>query len=273
ARHFAVATDVKQLFPAESPWVQRAFGLIETYPQHDVLAIIDAPTPELADVVAARLTAALAADTAHFKSVQHPQAGELFARNGLLFLPTPELQRMAGEMQGAAPLIGSLAADPSLRGALGALSQGLMGVANGAYGLDALTRPMLMAGDTVADALQNRPAHFSWRDLANGRQASPEELRRFIEIEPVLDFNALQPGLAATEAITDAAQKLNLAGEDQARVRVTGLVPMDDAEFATLQEHAGVNAAVSIMAVLIILLLALPSPPDIVPAAVLPPPS
>ncbi|OLE32005.1 MAG: hypothetical protein AUG47_07815 [Alphaproteobacteria bacterium 13_1_20CM_3_64_12] len=267
-QHFAVATDVKQLFPAELPWVQRAYQLLDTYPQHDVLAVVDAPTPELADVAAARLTAALAADTAHFKSVQQPQGSEFFARNGLLFRPSADLQRMAGEMQDAAPLIGPLAADPSLRGALGALSQGLVGVANGAYSLDALTRPMQMAGDTVSDALQNRMAHFSWRELASGRAASPEQLRRFIEIEPVLDFNALQPGLAATEAVTSAAQRLNLAGEDQARIRVTGLVPMNDAEFATLQDHAVVNGAVSIIAVLIILWLALRSPRIIIAAVI-----
>src|SRR5438874_7664209 len=256
-QHFAVATDVKQLFPAELRWVQRAYQRLDTYPQQDVLAVVDAPTPELADVAAARLTAALAADTAHFKSVQQPQGSEFFARNGRLFLPSADLQRMAGEMQDSAPLIGPLAADPSLRGALGALSQGLMGVANGAYGLDALTRPMQMAGDTVDAALHGRPAHFSWRELASGKPAAPEELRRFIEIEPVLDFNALQPGLAATQAITDAAERLNLAGEDQARVRLTGLVPMNDAEFATLQDHAALNGALSIAAVLIILWLAL----------------
>ncbi|TMJ61529.1 MAG: hopanoid biosynthesis-associated RND transporter HpnN [Alphaproteobacteria bacterium] len=259
ARHFAVATDIKQLFPTELPWTQRAYDFIGTFPQHDVLVIVDAPTAESADRAAAKLTAALSADTAHFKAVQQPQGGAFFARNGLLFLPSDELRRMAGEMSGAGPLIGALAADPSLRGALGALAQGLMGVANGAYGLDALTRPMQMAGDTVDAALHNRPAHFSWRELASGRAAKPEELRRFIEIEPVLDFNALQPGLAATQAITDAAQRLNLAGGDQARVRVTGLVPMNDAEFATLQDHAAVNGAVSIAAVLIILWLALRS--------------
>jgi predicted exporter len=93
-------------------------------------------------------------------------------------------------------------------------------------------------------------------------------LRRVIEIEPVLDFNALQPGLAATEAVTSAAQRLNLAGEDQARIRVTGLVPMNDAEFATLQDHAVVNGAVSIVAVLIILWLALRSPRIIIAAVI-----
>src|SRR5258708_9200824 len=87
----------------------------------------------------------------------------------------------------------------------------------------------------------------------------PEELRRFIEIEPVLDFNALQPGLGATQAIADAAERLNPAGEDQGGGRVTGLVPMNDAEFATLQDHAALNGALSIAAVLIILWLALRS--------------
>ena len=88
-QHFAVATDVKQLFPAELPWVQRAYQLLDTYPQHDVLAVVDAPTPELADVAAARPTAALAADTAHFKSVQQPQGSEDIANN-------PSAERMVG---------------------------------------------------------------------------------------------------------------------------------------------------------------------------------
>src|SRR6185437_5122777 len=151
-----------QLFPTELPWTQRAYEFIGAFPQHDVLAIVDAPTPESADRAAAKLTVALASDTAHFKAVQQPQGGAFFARNGLLFLPSEEVQRMAREMSGAGPLLEALAADPSLRGALGALSQGLMGVANGAYGLDALTRPMQMAGDTADAALHNRPAHFSW---------------------------------------------------------------------------------------------------------------
>jgi len=98
ARHFAVATDIKQLFPAELPWAQRAYDLIGAFPQHDVLVVVDAPTPESADQAAAKLTAALSADTAHFKTVQQPQGGAFFAHSGLLFLPTGELQRMAGDL-------------------------------------------------------------------------------------------------------------------------------------------------------------------------------
>src|SRR5207237_7044274 len=100
-------------------------------------------------------------------------------------------------MPGAAPLLGDLSADASLRGALGALSSGLMGVANGMYTLDALAPAMTMAADTVDAALQGRRTNFSWRALANGKAPDPSELRRFIEIEPVLDYQALEPGRAA----------------------------------------------------------------------------
>src|SRR2546423_13426838 len=100
-----------------------------------------------------------------------------------------------------------------------------------------------MAADPVDAVLQGRPANFSWRALAQGKAADPSELRRFIQIEPILDFEALEPGRAASDAITAAAERLDLAGAYQARVRLTGLVPMHDAEVATLKEHAALNGS------------------------------
>ena len=54
-----------------------------------------------------------------------------------------------------------------------------------------------------------------------------------IETRPVLDFTALEPGRAATEAIRTAASDLNLARDYRARVRLTGPVAMADEEFGT----------------------------------------
>ena len=62
---------------------------------------------------------------------------------------------------------------------------------------------MNMAADTVDDVLAGRPAHFSWRLLAEGKPAEPRDLRRFIQVQPVLDFAAVEPGRAASEAIQD----------------------------------------------------------------------
>jgi uncharacterized protein len=267
-RHFAVKTDVNNLFPPDLPWTERAYSFMAAFPQNDILVVVDAPTPELVDQASAALAAALRQDKTHIRSLHEPQGGAFFAREGLLFLPTEQVARVALGMRQATPVLAGLSSDPSLRGALGALSYGLIGVANGLYSLDALAPAMNMAADTVDAVLHGRPAHFSWRALANGKPPEASELLRFIEIQPVMDFDALEPGRAATDAIVAAAERLNLAGQYQARVRLTGLVPMDDAEFATLKDHALINGIVSVVAVLLILWLALRSPRIIVAAIV-----
>ena len=114
-----------------------------------------------------------------------------------------------------------------------------------------------MVSDTLDDAIAGRPASFSWRAMLNGRPSTTSERRRFIEIRPVLDFTALMPGKAATDAIRSAAS--DLATQYGARVRLTGPVAIADEEYATLQEGAFVNTTLTIVVVLTILWLALRS--------------
>ena len=73
----------------------------------------------------------------------------------------------------------------------------------------------------------------------------------------MLDYSALEPGRAATDAIRETAKDPNLDINYQARVRQTGLVPINDDEFAALRESIGLNIAVSVLGVLIVLWLAL----------------
>src|SRR5438477_1612721 len=259
ARHFSIATDVRQLFPTNLAWAQRATHYMAAFPQYDMLAVVSAPTPELADVAGAKLTGALRADSAHIRALQYPQGDPFLARNGLLFLSVPQLVQTTDSMKNAAPLLGALAQDPSLRGIFGALSASTAGSAGMPGGAGSLAAPMNALSDTLADVLAGRPAHFSWRNLLNGSPATAADLRRFIEISPVLDFKALQPGRAATVSIYQTARKLGLDKNEQARVQVTGIVPMNDAQFATLKENAALNAVFSIAAVLLILWLALHS--------------
>ncbi|HTV90979.1 MAG TPA: MMPL family transporter, partial [Stellaceae bacterium] len=257
-QHFAIATDIKTLFPRDLPWTERAFRESATFPEEGMVVVVDAPTPELASQAAAQLTLALAADHRHFKRVEALQSSPFFVREGLLYLSAPEVGAMTARLDRAKPLIGELAADPSLRGTLGALDYGLIGVANGVLPLDALAPPMNRASATLDDVLARRPAHFSWQEMASG-SAAAGPLRQFIAVQPVLDYHALEPGGAAARAVAAAARRLDLAGGYQARARVTGLVPMNDSQFAALKEHAGLNAALTCGAVLLILWLALRS--------------
>lgn len=261
AKHFAINTNIDTLISPNLDWRQREAAFERDFPGHfqSTLIVIDAPTSELASAAAGVLAQKLKEQPKLFESVDNLSGNEFFARNGLLFQPTNDVAQLTEGMSRAAPLIGTLARDPSLRGLTRALSFGLAAVQQGMSKLDDMVRPMSMASDTLDNVLANRPAVFSWQELLSGHKSTTTETRRFVEVRPVLDFSALEPGRASSDAIRKAAADLDLAGKYQARVRLTGQIPMGDEEFATVQEGALVNGAATVVVVLVILWLALKS--------------
>src|SRR5262249_27522813 len=147
-RHFAIKTDINDLISPDLPWARRVAQFVDAFPQREILAVIDAPTPELADQAATTLQQALEARPDVSPAVRQPQSGSFFERNGLLYLPTDEVKRVTDWLTRADPLIGTLAADPSLRGTLDALSLGLIGVQRKELTLNDMTGPPTMAADT-----------------------------------------------------------------------------------------------------------------------------
>jgi hopanoid biosynthesis associated RND transporter like protein HpnN len=117
-----------------------------------------------------------------------------------------------------------------------------------------------MSADTVDHALAGQPSSFSWQVLLSGRVPEAKDLRHFIEVRPVLNYSALEPGREASNAIVKAASELKLGPDYQARVRMTGPVAMADDEFGTVKEGAVFNTAATIIIVLFILWMALHSP-------------
>jgi uncharacterized protein len=261
ARHFAINTDVNKLISRELDWRQREAEFEKAFPGHfgSTLVVIDAPTAEYASRAAAELGTKLKAQPQLFHSVNDIGGSDFFARNGLLYKPTEDVAGFAKGLGQAAPLVGTLVGDPSLRGLTRTLSLGLIGVQNKLTTLDALARPLSMASTTIEGVLAGRPASFSWQAMLNGQDPGPADLRRLIEVRPVLDFSALQPGQASSNAIRQAASDLQLDKKYQARVRLTGSVPIADEEFATVQEGALQNAIGTVIIVLVILWLALKS--------------
>ena len=186
-------------------------------------------------------------------------SGEFFEKNGLLFLPTEEVGKITGQFESAAPLIEIMAGDPSIRGLTGALETGLAGVKRGEVKLDNTARPFNLIAQTVEDVLNKGNANFSWRELSATKPLTDSDKRAFIEFKPVIDYSALEPGKEATDAIRKAAADLDFAGKYQARVRLTGPVPIANEEYATVQDGAIVNGIGTVLVVLVILWLALHS--------------
>ena len=260
--HFKLNTDINTLISPDLSWRKKEAEFGKAFPQYNLLlAVVTAPTPELSDEAATTLTKALAKRTDYFRSVTPLPAGKAyFEREGLLFQSPAELAKTTQQLMAAEPLIHDLSADPSLRGLTDGLTDGLMSVQSGQAKLDDLAYPMNQAAGTIEDILAGRPASFSWQALAKGRPPQQHELRRLIDIRPILDFQAIEPGQAATKIIRETAAQLDLATKYQATVRLTGPVALGDEEFGTIKENIFLNEGLTLLIVLGILWWALRSP-------------
>jgi hopanoid biosynthesis associated RND transporter like protein HpnN len=256
ASHFAMTTDTAALISPKIAWRQNEKAVETAFPQlSDVLlVIVDGKTPELAEAATAKLSAALAEDTRHFRTVQRPDGGAFFDREGLLFGSTASVKASTKALIDAQPLLGPLAGDPSLRGIAGAFSTMLTGVTNGDVPLSRIDRPMRTMAAALETSAVGKPAYFSWQQLfaEPGAGAAPP-LRRLILAQPKLDYGALQPGEDAVAAIQAQAAKLGLDQAHGVTVRTTGEVPLADEEFATLEENIGFVGLVMAAAMLVTL--------------------
>ncbi|WP_231712368.1 MMPL family transporter [Vineibacter terrae] len=261
AAHFRMDTNSENLVSPQAPWRQEVLRYDAAFPhQNNLIAVVvDGVTAERADEAARLLAAALAENRTLFTSVRRPDGGPFLERHGLLLLPLADVQKTTEQLIEAQPLLGVLAADPSLRGIMTALATMLEGVEHGQIQLQELDAPIKAFADTFQAVVDGKPAYFSWTALIGEPQAGPPPTRRFIEIQPRLDYDALMPGEAASAAIRAAAEKLGLTPQAGVHVRLTGPVPMADEEFATIAENGGLLATFMIVAVLAMLWLAVRS--------------
>ncbi len=235
-----VSTDTGALFASSLPWKQRAAVLQRAFTQNEELlvAVIDASQPEAAALTARDLAAALRADKVHFAAVRQPDASPYLERNAFLFLDAEKLQDLLDRTIDAQPFLGSLAADPTLRGLCAALSLLAQGVQAGQVDLTPFLPALVGLRDGLVAAASGKPVALSWQRLLAGPVADLAGRFEFVLAKPNQDFGALEPGAAASQVIRDTAAGLEYVRDGSARVRLTGSVALNDEEFATVAQGA-----------------------------------
>src|ERR1700738_3050853 len=111
--HFAIDADVNKLISKDLPWRQREVAFEKSFPpkEETILAVIDAPTSELATQATAALIQKLSDRKDLFHSIMEAGGGPFFQKNGLLFLPTPEVVEITKKLGGKKPILQALAHD------------------------------------------------------------------------------------------------------------------------------------------------------------------
>jgi hopanoid biosynthesis associated RND transporter like protein HpnN len=259
--HFAMNSRTEELISPQTAWRKREAVHDAAFPQQNglIVAVVDGVTPERAEEGSAALANALAANKAQFVDVRRPDDGRFFGHDGLMLLSTAKVKETVDKLITAQPFLGALAIDPSLRGVTDNLSTALRGVEHGDTKLEDLDKPIAVLGQTLNQVNEGNQAFLSWRQMVTGEKPGLRETRRFIQMHPRLEYEALMPGARATQTIRDTAKKLGLTPENGVRVRLTGSVPMADDEFGSLTERARLMATLMMVAVLTMLWFALRS--------------
>jgi hopanoid biosynthesis associated RND transporter like protein HpnN len=261
ARNITIDTDLDKLISQDLPWRLRAAEMDKAFPQNvDLLvAVIDGVTPDQAEDAATDLADKLKSQDTLFRNVRVPDGIDFFRQNGMLFLPKDQVQDFADQIIKAQPFLGTLAADPSLRGVLGSIGLLAQGVGHGDVDPQDIAPALNGVSQAVENALTGTYAPLSWEKLLSGRKPDPRELRRIVLAQAALNYDALAPGEGAVDQIHQDAADLGLTPDRGVRVRITGEVALNDAQLAALSEGALFSTLLSVGLLCVWLFLALSS--------------
>jgi hopanoid biosynthesis associated RND transporter like protein HpnN len=258
--HFKMTTDTEQLISADLPWRKTGIAFEKAFPQlaDSTIAVVDGKTPELAERGASVLAEKLQNRKDLILGLDRPDGGPFWDREGLLLLSLKNVQDTTAQLIKAQPFLGPVAADPSLRGVMGALGTMAMGVNRGEAKLADIDKPVKAVGAAMQSVAAGRPTFFSWQAMLSDK-GGLSGTRKFVIIRSKLDYSALEPGAKVSEAIRKVARDAGLTPQNGITVRLTGPVPLSDEEFASLADRALLMASVMIGAVLLMLWLAVRS--------------
>jgi uncharacterized protein len=261
ATHFAINANTNDYLSTKLPWRQRLAALDKAFPQRneEIVVVVDGATPELAESATAALAAKLRTRRDLFDTVNQPDTGPYFEQNALLFQPVAAVQRTVAGLLRAEPFLAVLTSDPTLRGVAQAFSFITRGVHSNVGTFDDFDRPMVSLSTALDGVLSGHKTFFSWNALFTGEKPTEQELRHFLLVKPILNYDALEPGLVPSNFIRQSARDLGFTPANGVSVRLTGSVPLADEEYATVREGSGLNAAIMALVVLGIIWCALRS--------------
>jgi hopanoid biosynthesis associated RND transporter like protein HpnN len=252
--------DPARMLDPDLPYLEAQRRFTAAFPMFErlLVAVVEAPEAGLAEDAATLLTARLSAGQGSFRSIHHAGQDPHFRKNGLLYLDEDALWDMDKRLAAAAPFLGAVAKDPSLRGLLTMLETGLDNslTADQAAELASLYDRVRKSAE---EDLAGRSPRIAWRDELFAREAGADgRFREYVLIQPRVDFARLDsagaPLALARKAGTRIEHEL-----PQVKVRFTGPVALDDEELAAVAASAGLTTALALTLVLGILLWGLRS--------------
>ncbi|MFP8878979.1 MAG: MMPL family transporter [Myxococcota bacterium] len=259
--HLGIHGDTESLFSQDLPFKQIERRYREAFPilYENMFVVVDAATPERAGEAAAALAARLEAEPRLFHRAYLPGGGEFFENHAFLYLETHELEDLADDLAAAQPYLAELSRDGTLRGLASMMARGGRAVREGDVSGDQLRSLFDRVTEGITARLEGRPFSLSWAEVLAQRDFDVDSRRRFLLVQPVLEFNELQPARRSILAVREIAKDLGFTEDSGVTVRITGDVALSFEEMQTVSAQAGAAGVASLVMVAVILMLGLRS--------------
>lgn len=260
-QHIAIDTSTGDMLSEKLNFRINNAEMDAAFPQFSdtLLVVIDGQSIDGADAAALELAQHMRANSKLFGSVYDLAGDPFFRTNGLLYLDIDPLYELSDRLAAAQPFLASLWQDPSLRGLLTLLGKAI-DADDPASGTPMELTPLLEQINAVAEAqIEGQFLELSWRALMQGEEAEEgvNANRRFLLIQPALDFGSLQPASDAMDGVRDLVKELKLTPENGLQVRLTGSVALEQEELKSVEQGMGLAGALSFVLVMGLLIVGL----------------
>ena len=259
--YLGMNVDTAGMLSRKLPWQQRSEALSQAFPQFsdNILIVIDAATPDMADDAARDTIVFMRERPKLFRTIYDPEGHPFFRRNGLLYLNKDELTDLADKLAAAQPVLGSLNQDPSIRGLVDMLNLAFDDLLKGNKPPVDITDALNRIAAAIEAQGRGEPRPLSWREMMLGRDAKTSELRHLILIQPTIDFSSLTPAGDSIDALRDFAQAQKWDGKHGVRLRLTGSAALAQDELGSIRQQMGWISALSFITVVVLLYFGLQS--------------
>ncbi len=254
--YLGINTDTTEMLAADVPFQQAREHYKNSFPQNtdSILLVVEANTPEMAHAAVQNLDVRLRKESEHIKSVYTPFGGTFFEKSALLYLDLPELEQLAESVAESKPFIEELMRDRNLHGLFTMLSDSFHKThwVNEPL-LDSLFRRM---AEGIQSSLAGLDYILAWHSVILKQDLKASRTRRFILVQPHLDYQKLLPAETALHAIRRVIQESGVSAIPGVRVRVTGEVALAHEELQAVSQRAGLAAILSLIMVCVTLTIA-----------------
>jgi hopanoid biosynthesis associated RND transporter like protein HpnN len=257
ATRLGINTDTANMISPELQWRQDFNEYRESFAARDrnMVVVVDAPSEAVADAFSTKLVAHLEQRPDLFHTIFAARSDEFFQRNGLLYSSVADLEKLDDQLARAQPLLGLL--KEKLDGAavidvvgrtIGAAADGgaVQPVAATLFG-EVTAAVDGVVGVARADTAGERHA-VAWRRLISG-DAAEATTRRIVQLQPVLDFNSMQPAAVPMRELHSLIDTLTVGQFRDVTARVTGSDAMEHEEMRSAQQGASFAGVASFILV------------------------